>query len=367
MGACMRSVVKNYLGMIAVATVAVLLLGAVAVRIDRSQTPDLPSGIDATPAISGNSPDLLVDVRWLQKHENQVDYIFDLSDIRLYEQGHIPGAHHVIWQDAMSLHPEIYGIPFQISRPPSSADYFGHLNLNVPQDARIVLYDNNDSTRASWFLWVLKINGYSNGTVLDGGLSAWIGAGGELSTKVPPSRDSSISITPTWETGYLIERDTLVDRFDDPNVRLVDTRSSEQQLDTVNGTIREGHIPGSINIPTAEVMRADGTFRSKEELQDLFASYGLEPRDEIVVYSLFSIDSGNVWIALQLAGYDQVTILSQGFFSWSQNSDLPVSTDPYSTPAPLSTPAAATPLPESSPIATPEASPSVTPVDLTAD
>lgn len=362
----MRSVVKNYLGMIAVATVAVLLLGALAVRIDRSQTPPLPSGIDATPAISGNAPELLVDVRWLQKYQNQVDYIFDLSDIRMYDEGHIPGAHHIIWQDAMRLHTANYGEPFQISLPQTETDYFGHLSLQVPQDARIVLYDNDDSVRASWMLWVMKLNGYRNVTVLDGGLSAWIGAGGELSTEAPPVGDGSIVATPTWDAQYEIRREPLLEKLDDPNTRLIDTRSLEQQKDTVNGTIREGHIPGSINIPTTEVMRADGTFKSVEELQQLFASYGLEPDHEIVVYSLFTTESGNLWVALKIAGFENVVIYQEGFVAWGYNVDLPISTDPYPTPALRGTPAA-TPWPESTPVASPEATPSVTPVDLTGD
>ena len=91
----MRSVIKNYLGMIAVAIVAVLVIGAIGVRIDRDQEVHAPSGIDATPAISGNAPSGLVDARWLTQYWAQVDYIFDLSDERQYESGHIPGAIHI--------------------------------------------------------------------------------------------------------------------------------------------------------------------------------------------------------------------------------------------------------------------------------
>ena len=76
----MRSVIKNYMGMIAIAIVAVLVIGAIGVRIDRDQTVEAPAGIEATPAISGNAPSGLVDVQWLTQYRSQVDYIFDLSD-----------------------------------------------------------------------------------------------------------------------------------------------------------------------------------------------------------------------------------------------------------------------------------------------
>lgn len=373
----MRSAITNYLGMIAIAIVVVLVLGAVAVRIDREQTPELPDGISATPAISGNSPDMLVDSRWLMQYQNHVEYIFDLSDLRLYEEGHIPGAHHVNVKDAMRLHTANYGEADQISIANSRDDVFGHLNLNVPQDARIVLYDANNSERASWMLWVMKLNGFTDVHVLDGGLASWIGEGGEISTDAPAAIESGVETTPTWDEQFEIQREPLLEKLGDPNQVLIDTRSADQQQDTVNGTIREGHIPGSLNIPTSEVMRDDGTFKSRDELRDLFESYGIDPENEIVVYSLFTTDSGNMWLALHLANYDNVVIYQEGFVAWAYDADLPISTDPYpASPNRVSTPDAATPqaataVPESTPVlsgtpgSTPVATPEDGPTDLT--
>lgn len=358
----MRSAIKNYFGMISIAIVAVLVLGAIAVRIDRDQTPALPEGVDATPAITGNSPDLLVDARWLLQYRNHVDYIIDLGDARLYDEGHIPGARNVNVADAMRLHTANYGEADQISNSVQT-DEFGRLNLNVPQNSRIVLYDSNGSERASWLLWVMKINGYTDVHILDGGLPAWIGAGGEISTDPPAAIESDTVATPTWNEQYEIRREPLLEKLDDPNTVLIDTRSAEEQKDTVNGTIREGHIPGSINIPTSAVMQEDGTFKSKEALIELFGTYGIEPENEVVVYSLFTTGSGNVWLALHLAGYENVVVYQEGFVAWAYNQDLPISTDPYPTPEPVAstpqaTPPASTPVAEpTSPFATPEDGP----------
>lgn len=325
----MRSIIKNYLGMIAIAVVAVLIFGAIGVRIDRDQELQPPTGIEATPAITGNAPIGLVDAQWLQQYRTQVDYIFDLSDPRQFEAGHIPGAIHIWWQDAMAINSENYAELDQISNPENPEAIFDHLALDVPQNSRIILYDNHNSERATWLLWVMRINGYTDVHVLDGGLPAWIGTEGELSTEVDDSRDETIVATPTWNSEHLIRREQLRESVENGNMQIVDTRSAEEQLDTVNGTVREGHIPGSINIPTAEVMREDGTFRSPEELQELFASYGLSPENDIVVYSLFSSQSGNLWMAFQIAGFDNAVIYMEGFVGWGRDHNLPVSTDPY--------------------------------------
>ena len=368
----MRSVIKNYMGMIAIAIVAVLVIGAIGVRIDRDQTVEAPAGIEATPAISGNAPSGLVDVQWLTQYRSQVDYIFDLSDQPQFENGHIPGAIHVWWQDGMAIHAQNYAEPSRISEPSETVDVFGRLNLDVPQNARIVLYDSNNSERAAWLFWVMSINGYTDVHVLDGGLPAWIGAGGELTTEVEDSRDASLIATPTWDEEQLIRREPLRDRLEDDNLSIVDTRSAAEQLDTVNGPIREGHIPGSINIPTAEVMRADGTFKSPEELRDLFESHGLSPDDEIVVYSLFTSGSGNVWLALQIAGFDNVMIYMEGFVGWAGDDEMPIETEPYPVSETIETPDLATPeaTPASTPVsegsATPESTPTEQgPTDLT--
>lgn len=354
----MRSVIRNYMGMIATALVAILVIGAVGVRIDRDQAPNRLSGIDATPAISGNAPDLLVDVQWLQKYGSQVDHIFDLSDLRQYKEGHIPGARHINWLDAMRLHTGNYGEPDSISYETNEGDVFGNLHLNVPQNARIVVYDSNASERASWLVWVMKINGYSDVHVLDGGMQAWIGADGEISTEHADGPADSLIATPTTNEEIMIRREGVQENLDNPDVQIVDTRSAEEQLDTVNGTIREGHIPGAVNIPTDHVMREDGTFRSPEELQALFESHGISPGDQVIVYSLFSIHSGPVWLAFHIAGYEDVKVYQEGFVAWGYNRDLPIETEPFPTVETVGTPSA-TPMEE----ATPEPSPVTSPPD----
>lgn len=339
----MRPVVKNYMGMIVIAVAAVLVVGAVSVRIDREQVAHVPDGVEATPAISGNAPQGLVDAQWLSKYSSQVDYIFDLSDQRQYEAGHIPGAIHVWWQDGMAIHSQNYAEPSQISASPDPDAIFGRLNLDVPQTARIVLYDSQQSERASWMMWLMSINGYTDVHVLDGGLPAWIGADGELAAESEDPRNENVTATPTWDEEFLIRREALRDRLDEENLVIVDTRSAGERLDDVNSTIRQGIIPGSINIPTAEVMRDDGTFRSPSELRALFESYGLYPENEIVVYSLFTTHSGNVWLALQIAGYDQVMIYQEGFVGWGRDEEMPIDPVPRPLATPFATPDFATP------------------------
>ncbi|MCA9834328.1 MAG: sulfurtransferase [Thermomicrobiales bacterium] len=356
----MRSVIKNYLAMIAFAVVAVLVIGAIGVRIDRDQEADPIEGISATPAITGETRSGLVDAQWLLGNLDQVDYILDLGDQRQYDLGHIPNAHHIWWQDAMSAHASNYSEPDKISQLASGTGVFGFLNLHIPQDAHVVIYDSNGSERATWLLWVMQINGYTDVQVLDGGLAAWIGAGGELTTDAAPAVDDSIQATPTTDTAFLVKTEGVSNAIND-GTKIIDTRDSEQMQDTVNGTTREGHIPGAINILTADVMREDGTFKSAADLREIFEANGISPDDDVIVYSLFAHQSGNMWLALHIADYDNVRIYQEGYAAWGQDASLPIETDSFQIPEPIASPAA-------SPVVTPvipEPTPTEEPTDLT--
>lgn len=375
----MRSELRSYVGMIIVAIVAVVAFGALGMRIDQAHQQNVPAGIHSTPAISGNAPDLLVDAQWMLRYGVQVDYIFDLSDIRVYEAGHIPNAHHLWWQDAMAQHSNNYGEPDQISEAANSGDVFSRLKLNVPQNARIVLYDSNSSERASWMLWVMRSNGYTDVLLLDGGLQAWIGAGGEITTEVPSAPTHASIAKPGWIGTWEIRREPLLEEVQTGALQIIDTRDADEQADTVNGTIRPGNIPGAISITNNDVLRPDGTFRSVTELQQVFADVGLDPDQPVIVYSLFSKDSGPVWIALQLAGYSDARIYREGYVAWGYNVDLPIETTQLTnraqseaTPEATSVPtprATATPSPTVSPSGTAITAPTPTegPTDLTGD
>lgn len=346
----MRSLLKDYAGMIAVGLLFAIGFGAMGVFIERETPPDTVPAVQATPFVA-DSPDLLVDVPWLVENKDSIDLIIDLSDAEVYQNGHIPGAVHVWWQDAMPLHAANYGEGGALSNPAEES-----LTLDVPMESRIVVYDNMASERASWFLWLLRTNGYGNSWVLDGGLSAWKGAGEPISTE-SASLPSIATPTPQWISANEIETAELAERLDDPSLTIIDTRTHEQREDTINETIRTGQIPGSWWIPAPSVMREDGTFKSPEELRDLFAPLGLEPDSEIAVYGRFGSETGRVWLALHRAGYHNLRVYDDGWVHWGWNESLPI--ESLGTQPDPGTPAAT---PRATPVATPMASPAASPI-----
>lgn len=342
----MRSILKDYAAMIAIGLLFVVGFGAVAVFIERETEPERVEPVAATPFLQGE-PDLVVDVPWMANNLGSVDLVIDLSDEEVYAQGHIPCAVHVWWEDAMPWHAANYGEGGKLSDPAEDS-----LTLDYPPDAHIVVYDNNASERASWFLWLLRTNGFENAWLLDGGYGAWIGAGNPSSTD-SPSLEDVVAPTPTWIAANEIETGELTERLDDPTLTIIDARTPEQQQDTVNETIRVGQIPGSWSVPSPSVMRPDGTFKSPDELREVFAPLGLQVDGEIVIYGRFGTETGQVWLALHLAGYHNLRVYDDGWVHWGWDTALPI--EPIGTAPQRATPVA-------SPIATPLASPAASPI-----
>ena len=131
-----------------------------------------------------------------------------------------------------------------------------------------------------------------------------------------------------WIAGNEITTSELSDELDAPNLVIIDTRSDSQKRDTVNDTIRTGQIPGAISLSADSVTREDGTFKSADELTTQFASLGLSTDEDIIVYARFGNQSGQVWLALRVAGYEHVRVYDDAWFAWASDTNLP--TEPVS-------------------------------------
>ena len=68
-----------------------------------------------------------------------------------------------------------------------------------------------------------------------------------------------------------------------------------------------GHIAGAANIPWAMAANEDGTFKSADELRELYAREGITGEDEVIAYCRIGERSSHTWFALQeLLGYENV-------------------------------------------------------------
>lgn len=157
-------------------------------------------------------------------------------------------------------------------------------NIGVQRKDKIVLYTQPGKTiGATRAYFVLESYGFKHLSVLDGGLKRYIDEG-------YPTEAGKDYTGKTVNINKLDNPDENVvkvceiagfalGKLDD--LQLVDCRPENsfkgEATDNIEGC-RQGHIPGSVNIPASLFTNPEtGTFKSKEELQEIIRNHNLDP------------------------------------------------------------------------------------------
>ncbi|MDF2092709.1 sulfurtransferase [Knoellia sp. 3-2P3] len=224
-----------------------------------------------------------------------------------FERAHLPGAHHV------DLDAELAGPPGPGGRHPLPTAHSVQAALRrcgVDADTRVVVYDQGACTAAARAWWVFGYYGLGFVQVLDGGLAAWTGAGGPVSTQVPPPGAGTFEA----HAGGM----PLLDADGAAEVArlgvLLDARSTErwagetEPIDPV-----AGHIPGAVSAPTVDNMGPDGRFLPQQELRARFTALGVRPGRPVGTYCGSGVTAAHQALALHEIGVETPVYVG----SWS--------------------------------------------------
>ena len=293
----------------------------------RGESPALaPAATVASFAGNSVSWPLLVDAIWLSERRDDTNLrVLDLSALATYQRGHVPGARHAWWQDTMDRYGPVYGMVVSEERDPGRRAWLLE-SLGIGPETFVVAYDDDQNRFAARFVWFLRYLGHQRASVLDGGLAAWRGAGGDVDTSTHETPDVAAA-TPDPQSGYIIGTRELRDRLDDSSLVILDVRTPEEADDDLNGTLPNGRIPGAIVVPWTDTLRDDvGRLKDPAELARLYREAGVVPdRDKrIIVYARFGVEAGQTWWVLKLLGYPYVRIYDAGWAGWAAQSDLPI-------------------------------------------
>jgi len=253
-------------------------------------------------------PDALVETDWLEEHVDDpaIRVIEVDEDTEAYEKGHIEGA--VGWNWTTDLHPEV------------GRDYVDRAELSdllsragVGADTTVILYGGNNNWFAAYAYWVLKLRGFEDVKLLNGGRKKWELESRELTQDPPSVTPSGFSISGAERGEVRALRDEVLAKVGAS--AFVDVRSPEEfrgeklapdHLPQEQAQV-PGHIAGAANVPWAKAANEDGTFKSAEELRALYEAEGITGDREIIAYCRIGERSSHTWFALQeLLGYPNV-------------------------------------------------------------
>ncbi|MCE4599182.1 MAG: sulfurtransferase [Desulfurococcales archaeon] len=273
----------------------------------------------------------LVEPEWLKERLGSKDIKVievDYDPQTAYNIGHIPGALLIDWKRDLNKYPE---------RDIVGPEEFESLmsRLGISNDDTVILYGDYNNWFAAFAYWIFKMYGHDNVKLLNGGRIKWIELGYPLVKEVPenisPSKYKILKVDLTLRAFFL----DVLKRLRDPGVVLVDVRSPDEFTGKITAppeypneaAQRGGHIPGAVNIPWAQAVNKDGTFKSIEELKQLYESKGVTPDKEVIVYCRIGERAAHTFFVLkELLGYPKVRVYDGSWSEWGNMVGAPIET-----------------------------------------
>ncbi|MBA1262608.1 sulfurtransferase [Stutzerimonas stutzeri] len=249
----------------------------------------------------------LVSTDWLEKNLNDPKVrIVEVSVVPgVYERGHIPGAVNFAWHSDL-VDP--------VRRDIASQEDFQNLlrKAGISADSTTILYGDNNNWFAAWSAWVFDVYGVDNVKLLDGGRAKWEAEGRALDNRSGTPVAGNVTVKAANQDLRAYLPDVLAAAEKRSDVQLVDIRSPDEYSGKVFApqgvqelAIRAGHVPGAVNVPWGQAVAADGTFKSAEELKQVYAAVGIDGSKPVITYCRIGERSSHTWFALKkILGYD---------------------------------------------------------------
>jgi thiosulfate/3-mercaptopyruvate sulfurtransferase len=275
----------------------------------------------------GYAKDVLVSTDWVADHLDDASVVVAEVDENpdLYEEGHIPGAVKLHWRDDLQD---------PLERDLVEKDDFERLmaERGIGNDTTVVVYGDKNNWFAAYAYWYLKIYGHEDVRILDGGRQKWIDEGRELTTS-PAAPQAGSYRAPERDESIRARRDQVLQWIAENGRALVDVRSPQEYAGELmappgyeqEGASRTGHIPTAQSIPWAQAVRDDGTFKSADELRELYGAKGVTPDKEVTAYCRIGERSAHTWFVLhELLGYETVRNYDGSWTEWGNLVDVPI-------------------------------------------
>ncbi|MEZ0073036.1 sulfurtransferase [Planotetraspora sp. GP83] len=241
---------------------------------------------------------VLVDADWVEANLDTPGVVLVEvdEDTSAYNKGHIRGAVKIDWKQDL--------------QDPVRRDFVDKAGFEallssrgIANDDTVVLYGGNNNWFAAYAYWYFKLYGHENVKLLDGGRKKWELDSRELVEEVP-SRSATTYTAKDQDLSLRAFRDDVVAAIGKQN--LVDVRSPDEFSGKLlapahlpqEAAQRGGHVPTARNIPWSKAANDDGTFRSDDELKDLYAGEGVDFGKDTIAYCRIGERSAHTWFVL---------------------------------------------------------------------
>ncbi len=278
-------------------------------------------------------PEVLVSTEWVAQHlsDPKIRLVEVDVDTSAYDQGHIPGAIGWNWQSQLQD---------TVRRDLADQRTFEELlsRAGITNDNTIVVYGDNNNWFAAWAFWQLKYYGHQDVRIMNGGRKKWIEEKRELSKDAPKPQATAYRAKAP-DASIRAKREHVFAALEDKDVaKLVDVRSNDEYTGKViappgmsETAQRGGHIPTAVNVPWAQAVNEDGTFKTADALKQLYGEKNVTGDGEVIAYCRIGERSSHTWFVLKyLLGFKNVRNYDGSWTEWGNLIGAPLEKGPTS-------------------------------------
>lgn len=279
-----------------------------------------------------DDPRTLVSTDWLAAHLKDPDlrvldgswYLPDAGRDAAaeYQAGHIPGARFFDIDDISDQRSDLPHMAPPVEKFTSRVRAMG-----VGDGHQIVVYDGAGLLSAARVWWLFRLMGHRDIAVLDGGLPKWRAEGRPEEDLPPVIRDRHMMVR---LQNHLVRDVTQVSQAAKlGDVEILDARAPTRfrgDAPEPREGLRSGHIPGAKNVYFADLLNADKTMKSPDELARIFAAADVDPDRPVITTCGSGVTAAILGLALERMGRSDWSLYDGSWAEWGLFDTLPIAT-----------------------------------------
>ncbi|WP_420547458.1 3-mercaptopyruvate sulfurtransferase [Curvivirga sp.] len=272
----------------------------------------------------------LVEADWLEAHiDNPKITILDASwhmpnlnrDAKAeYKEKHIPGA---IFFDIDVVSDGKSDLPHML---PSSDDFASALGkMGISNEDLIVVYDSYGLFSAARVWWMFRCFGHDNVAILNGGSLKWESENRPMDNKVPTRQTTNY--TANFKSGLIKSLSDVQVNLESMQAQVIDARARNRfnaEVPEPRPGLRGGHIPGSLNLPFADILTEAKTIKDEASIRSLFEAERLDFNKPVITSCGTGVTACVLSFALYLIGKEDAAVYDGSWTEWGGHRETPI-------------------------------------------